>query len=128
LNLDFSEHFLPKHLLDHFELIAVHELFEISSKLPIFYFDLVEINKIPEGFEANLYESKGFLSEKLIQDFPIRGKAVYLNIKRRRWRAKSDKNSIIQNDYSFIAESSKLTIELSDFLKDTGRDSSRYDK
>ena len=29
--------------------------------------------------------SKGFLPEIEVQDFPIRGKAVYLRIKRRRW-------------------------------------------
>jgi hypothetical protein len=39
-----------------------------------------------------------------------------------------DKKESIKGDYSFIAEGSKITIELSAFLKDTGRDSRRYDK
>ena len=34
----------------------------------------------------------------------------------------------IKSDYSFIADGSKLTVELSDFLKGTGRDPRRYDK
>jgi hypothetical protein len=34
----------------------------------------------------------------------------------------------VKSDYSFIAEGSKLTVELSAFLKDTGRDPRRYDK
>jgi len=39
-----------------------------------------------------------------------------------------DKSIAIKSDYSFVTEGSKLTIELSDFLKGTGRDPSRYDK
>jgi hypothetical protein len=64
---------------------------------------------------------KGFYTSKTIQDFPIRGKACYLVIKRRRWRLKVDKKVEIKSDYSFISEGSKLTAELSDFLKGTGR-------
>jgi transposase len=68
---------------------------------------------------------KGFYNAKTIQDFPIRGKAVYLVIKRRRWRHKVSK-TVIKSDFSFISEGSKLTQELSDFLKDTGRDPRRH--
>jgi transposase len=87
---------------------------------------LEEINKIPSGYDSTQYESKGFTPATRIQDFPIRGKAVYLLIKRRRWRHKINKNEIIRNDYSLVAEGSKLTQELSDFLKGTGRDPGRY--
>lgn len=82
---------------------------------------LEEHNTIPKGYDSSLYESKGFYPATTIQDFPIRGKAVYLVIKRRRWRHKEQKNEVIHNDYSFIAEGSKLTQELSNFLKATGR-------
>ena len=84
----------------------------------VFQVELEEINIIPKGYDSFLYESKGFYAEKTIQDFPIRGKAVYLKIKRRRWRHKQNKREI-QNDYTFIAEGSKITKELSDFLKST---------
>lgn len=83
---------------------------------------------LSQGYSKSDYESKGFLNSKQIQDFPIRGKAVYLHIKTRRWRDKKTKKLEIKNDYSFIAEGSKLTAELSVFLKDTGRDPRRYDK
>jgi hypothetical protein len=53
---------------------------------------------------------------------------VYLGIKRRRWRCKTNKNIEIKSDYSFITDGSKLTIELADFLKYTGFDPRRYDK
>ena len=87
-----------------------------------------EKNILPKDHNPNEFESKGFYERALIQDFPIRGKAVYLGIRRRRWRNKIDRSIEIKSDYSFIAEGSKLTVELSDFLKDTGRDPRRYDK
>jgi len=80
---------------------------------------LEEKNHLPESYKQGDYESKGFYSEKMVQDFPIRGKALYLCIKRRRWRLKQDKSVTIKSDYSFISEGSKLTRELSDFLKGT---------
>jgi hypothetical protein len=54
--------------------------------------------------------------------------SVYLVLKRRRWRLKSDHQITIQSDYSFIAKGVKLTQEVADFLKGTGRDPRRYDK
>jgi hypothetical protein len=58
------------------------------------------------------------MESKLIQDFPIRGKGVYLRIKVRRWRHK-ETHKIIKRNFSFIADGSKFTQELSDFLKGT---------
>jgi len=31
------------------------------------------------------YESKGFTEQSIIQDFPLRGKPVYLHIRRQKW-------------------------------------------
>ena len=124
---DLLNHILPKQLLEHFEVKKVEELGERTIKKMILEIHLEELNKLPLGYPASEYESKGFLSQSKIQDFPIRGKAVYLLIKRRRWRHKETKKEI-RSDYSFIAEGSKLTEELSGFLKGTGRDPRRYDK
>jgi hypothetical protein len=85
-----------------------------------------EKNQMPSGYESAEYESKGYYAEKLVQDFPLRGKALYLAIKRRRWRRKDGKGEDIHNDYTLIAEGAKLTQELSEFLKGTGRDPRRY--
>ena len=79
-----------------------------------------EQNKVPPGISLIEYESKGFDTGKKVQDFPIRGKAVYLVIRTRLWRHK-ETGSIVKNNYSFIAKGSKLTQELSDFLKYTGQ-------
>lgn len=120
--------FLPQDLLNHFTLLGVKELGDIKTKKDCFYFYLDETNTLPDGYSVSDYESKGFYKRTSIQDFPIRGKAVYLNIKRRRWRKKSDYSIELKSDYTFIAEGSKLTNELSAFLKGTGRDPRRYDK
>jgi transposase len=120
--------FLPDSLLSHFSIKGIEQLGLITNKQDCYYIELEEKNELPKGYEQDLYESKGFYNTKEIQDFPIRGKAVYLLIKRRRWRLKTDKKIEIKSDYSFISEGSKLTAELSDFLKGTGRDPRRYDK
>jgi hypothetical protein len=128
MNFDLLSTFLPTGLLDYFSIVDFRELGDLTTKKDCFYIYLDEKNVLPPGYKATEYESKGFYTRTSIQDFPIRGKAVYLCIKRRRWRQKNDKSIIIKSDYSFIAEGSKLTVELSDFLKGTGRDSRRYDK
>lgn len=126
--IDLGTLLLPSNLLDHFTVLEVLELGDCSSKKMFYQIHLEEKNHLPKGYEQDDYESKGFYSEKTIQDFPLRGKALYLCIKRRRWRLKKDKSITLKSDYSFISEGSKLTSELSDFLKGTGRDPSRYDK
>ncbi len=121
-------YFLPKGLLAHFQITDFQELGHIASKTDSYFIFLEEKNELPSFYDKSLYESKGFYEEKTIQDFPIRGKTVYLVVKRRRWRLKSEPKEIIKSDYSFIAKGVKLTQEVADFLKGTGRDPRRYDK
>lgn len=128
MDISVFSHFLPEGLLDHFDVVDFKELGDLDSKKDCFFIYLDEKNNLPKGFENGNFESKGFYNRTLIQDFPIRGKAVYLGIRRRRWRCKTDKSVEIKSDYSFITEGSKLTIELADFLKYTGFDPRRYDK
>ena len=120
MEIEFISYFLPKGLLEHFSIIDLFELCDIQTKQHYFEIVLEEHNKILREVDASLYESKGF-TEITIQDFPIRGKAVYLKIKRRRWRLKNNPKIVIRNDFSFVAEGSGFTQELSDFLKGTGR-------
>ena len=118
--------FLPEGLLAHFSIVAVLQLGDVVSKKLFFEIYLEEHNEILDDYDSSQYESKGF-TEITIQDFPIRGKAVYLKIKRRRWRHKLHPSEIIRNDFSFVAEGSGFTKELSDFLKGTGRYKGGYD-
>lgn len=115
---------LPKGLLDHFDIEKIEQGTEKDDR-PFIRIHLAEKNQIPRGYNPNEYESKGFHKAKTLVDFPIRGNFVYLHIKRRRWRHKQDPKRIISNDYSHLAEGTKMTAELSAFLKDTGGDPDR---
>ena len=126
MELDYLSHIFPKGLLDHFKIIAFLELGNVKDKTMFYEIQLEENNKILGNFDQSLYESKGF-TEVVLQDFPIRGKAVFMRFKRRRWRLKSDKAKVVRNDFSFVAVGSGFTQELSDFLKDSGRYTGRYD-
>jgi hypothetical protein len=125
LEKEFISHFLPSGLLAHFDIIAVHLLCDVKSKKEFYEIVLEEQNKILADVDVAQYESKGF-TEVTLQDFPLRGKPTYLHIKRRRWRHKQDPKDIIRNDFSFVAEGSGFTQELSDFLKDTSGYERRY--
>lgn len=113
--------FMPEGLLYQFKIVEVLELGDIATKKMVFYIRMDEKNKLPQCYNQLDYESKGYYPAKTIQDFPIRGKACYLSIRRRRWRLKIGGGKDITSDYSFIAKGAKLTLELSDFLKGTGR-------
>ena len=52
----------------------------------------------------------GFTSAKKIQDYPIRGNAVYLHVRRRKW-LDQDTNEILTKTYSIANESSILSIK-----------------
>ena len=125
--MDIIDRFFPDLLLSHFDIVNHVELCDISTRDHFFEISMDEINKLPSGYNAIDYKSKGFYSRVRIQDFPIRGKAVFLMIKRRRWRDKITKKQII-SDYSFISEGARLTQELSDFLKGPDRFQRRYNQ
>lgn len=109
-------HFLPLDLLEYFSVEKVLETIDQKTNKLCLYIYLEEKNVLPNHIDSSHYESKGFTSVTL-QDFPIRGKGVYLVLKRRRWRNKLNKKEIIRNEFPFVADGSKLTKELSDFLK-----------
>jgi transposase len=111
--------------MEYFDITGYQTLCSVVNKLEYWLIDFEEKNELPAGYSTIEYESKGFIGIKIIQDFPLRGKAVYLRIKKRRWRHKQT-GEIIKRDFSFIADGSKFTKELSDFLKDAGGYATRY--
>ena len=112
-------------MISYFSITHFEVLCSLETKQEYFVIEFEERNELPDGYSANDYESKGFMESKLIQDFPLRGKAVFLRVKKRRWRHKAT-GAIIKRDFSFMAEGSKFTQELSDFLKDAGGYANRY--
>ncbi|WP_435136791.1 ISAon1 family transposase N-terminal region protein [Formosa sp. A9] len=69
--------FLPEPLITHFD-IAKHE---INKDILHLYFE--EKHDIPKEFSSEIIISHGFHKAITVQDFPVRGKNVYLHIKRR---------------------------------------------
>jgi transposase len=57
-----------------------------------------------------------FYKEITIQDFPIRGKQVYLHVKRRRWQDNS-MGSMVTRDWDLVAKGTRMTKEFATFLK-----------
>ncbi len=117
MDKDVLRLFLPEGILDYFTITKVQELPNKKDKSKDIHIYLEERNELRSVSNAQDYESKGYYSAKTVQDFPVRGKAVYLIIKRRRWRHKENHNNIVSNDYTLFAEGVKLTQELSDFFK-----------
>jgi hypothetical protein len=115
----------PTELMDYFVVSGFQTLCRIENKTEFWLIEFEEKNELPNGYTSLDYESKGFTESKSIQDFPLRGKAVYLRIRKRRWRHKKT-GEIIKRDFSFMADGSKFTRELSDFLKDAGGYATRY--
>jgi hypothetical protein len=115
---------LPKGILDFFEITSI-DVYEVDSEeVRGIYIGLEEKNELRSSYLRDEYLSKGFVPSRQVQDFPLRGLPVFLRISRRRWIHKQDKR-ILQNDYSYIAEGSRITQEFSDFLKDSYRDKGR---
>ena len=106
----------PSELVEYFDIVSLQELGNVKAKEDYYEVIFEEKAVMPEDINTSEYESKGFFS-KIVQDFPLRGRAVFIEIKRRRWRHKQT-GAEISRDFSFLAEGSKFTKELADFLKE----------
>ena len=109
--IDISKLLLPEVLVDYFKLTK-HEI-----KHGALHFYFTELNNIPEAFKGLKLSSKGFFAEATVQDFPIRGKNVFLHIIRRRWFNEASKE-IVTRDWQLVAKGTRITSEFAAFLKD----------
>lgn len=125
LDLRLLYSLFPEELTDYFTISQYDILCSLDTREEYWIIAFEEKNDLPNGYSAADYESKGFMESKLIQDFPLRGRAVYLRVKKRRWRHKTT-GEVIKRNFSFMADGSKFTQELSDFLKDAGQYATRY--
>ena len=102
--------FLPSGLLDYFDLV------NHVSQDPCFILFLEEKPSIPQEYSHLHLHSKGFFPEIEVQDFPIRGKAVYLRVKRRRWED-PETGQTYSRDWNLVASGTRITAEFGVFLK-----------
>ena len=114
----FFNEIFPLELTRYFEITKYQILCCMSLNQEYWLIEMDERNEVPDGYTASDYETKDFMRPTDVNDFPIRGKGVVLRLRKRRWRHKETK-SIIKRDFTFLADSSKFTRELSDFLKGT---------
>lgn len=77
---------------------------------------MAEKNLFPAEFSGHRLVSKGFVDEITVSDFPIRGKACYLKVKRRRW-LNEDMNKVVSRDWELVAKGTRMTQEFAAFLK-----------
>lgn len=105
------EMFLPEGLLNHFDVVKVdtEESFQIH---------LDELNHPPVNEEKETFVSKGFYDGITLQDFPIRNKACFLVIRRRKWINERTGN-LVNNKWRLSAKGTRMTKELAAFLKGT---------
>lgn len=103
--------FLPSGILDYFTLVSG------ISQDTCFILYLEEKSAIPSELSHLPLHSKGFFPEIEVQDFPIRGKAVYLRIRRRRWKDPLT-GQTYSRDWSLVATGTRITAEFSAFLKE----------
>lgn len=109
-SIELAKLLLPEILVDYFKLTN-HEV--KNGELHFFF---TELNTIPEEFKELKLSSKGFFPEATIQDFPIRGKNVFLHVIRRRWVEENSKK-VVTRDWQLVAKGTRITSEFADFLK-----------
>lgn len=103
--------FLPDGILEYFDIVS-----EITQDACFILF-LEEKNIVPDEISTLNLHSHGFHPEVEVQDFPIRGKAVYLRIKRRRWKD-IDTGKVYSRDWRIVAHGTRITAEFGSFLKE----------
>ena len=74
----------------------------------------------PEEQSGRKLHSHGFYPVVDIQDFPIRKKTCYLEVKRRRW-IDIDTGEVFSRDWTLVAKGTRMTNEFALFLKRLAR-------
>jgi transposase len=102
---------LPSELFDYFEIVRI-EMDETSIDV-----HLDELNQPPQEYSTEKLISKGFRQAIVIQDFPIRERAVYLHVRQRKWLVESS-GKVVSKDWDLAAEGTRYTKGFATFLKE----------
>jgi transposase len=105
---------LPEGMLDYFELT------DVEKRPDSYLIHLSERNIPPASCKDCKLASKGFYEPATIQDFPLRGRACYLKVRRRRWLNEAT-GAIVMRDWSVVAKGTRMTAEFAAFLKELNR-------
>lgn len=107
---ELAELLLPEGILRYFQVS------DVVKKDKEYMIYLEELNIHPEQYKGQKLTSKGFYEPVTIQDFPLRGKACFLKVKRRRW-LNEDTGQIVMRDWDIVAKGTRMTRDFAIFLK-----------
>lgn len=108
--LSILELILPKEILEYFVIVDL----QIQPKEVHLYID--EKNIVPQEYKEDKLTSKGFYPEAIIQDFPLRNKALYLHVRRRKWEVESTRR-VVSKTWNLSASGTRYSNEFASFLK-----------
>ena len=105
-------------LVDNFDIVRG----DVNSKAERIDIWLDEKKIVPtEIASAHEVIAYGFTPASEIQDFPVRGIAVYLHIRRRRWQIIRT-SKIFSQSFDLTYKGTRLTKELVAFFKETNQE------
>lgn len=102
---------LPVEIFSYFEITQVQVC---ADRLDVY---LDELNLPPLEYQNQKLLSKGFYPAAEVQDFPIRERAVFLHVRRRKWQDEFT-GHIVSNTWDTVAEGTRYTKGFASFLKD----------
>ena len=102
---------LPGDLFDYFEIVQVI----VNEKTLDVHLDELDVK--PEEYRHEKLSSKGFHKIAVIQDFPIRERAFYLHVRRRRWQVEGS-GKIVSRNWDAVAKGTRFTQGFASFLKE----------
>ena len=103
----------PDVLMEYFDISGWHD---DAAKIGV-WLDEKHYMELSD-YKSGTVISHGFTDEKVIQDFPLRGKPVYLHVRCRRWYDKATGETFSYTYDEHTAEGTKLTPEFVAFLKE----------
>lgn len=109
---DFIAIFLPDFVSEAFDVVSMQS---DDVRIDIF---LDEKKITPPHTPIRPLISHGFTPVTTIEDFPVRGKVVFLHLRRRKWLDTTD-NTIHARQYDLTHQGTQLTQEFVAFLKAT---------
>lgn len=115
MNLELAQSLLsflaPEEITSNFTLVSISE----TSDYLVLEFEENE-DLLPIELKGCCYKLNGFMNKVELHTFPQKGKACYLQIKRRRW-VDTTTNQSHCNAYDFHQDGMKATDEFGEFLK-----------
>jgi hypothetical protein len=104
------------------EWTEIFELEEIKEREKEFNLVLIEkADLVPEEIQGKDWVLNGYCSPLEIMSFPLKGKATYVTIKKRKWKIRGESISY-RNSYDLHLKGVKATKEFAIFLKELDRE------